>query len=128
MIYLFLSSRRRHTRCALVTGVQTCALPICFEGGQMPMHIRLPKVGFRSKTKNDTAEVMLYQLDTLEAGEIDFAALLAAKLVPSKAMRAKLVAKGEQIGRAPCSQRVCQYVYISLVDVSFKKKFLQKYF
>src|SRR3546814_7592667 len=66
-----------------------------FEGGQMPMHIRLPKVGFRSKTKNDTAEVMLYQLDTLEAGEIDFAALLAAKLVPSKAKRAKLVAKGE---------------------------------
>src|SRR3546814_2991403 len=28
-IYLFFSSRRRHTRCALVTGVQTCALPIC---------------------------------------------------------------------------------------------------
>src|SRR3546814_8056775 len=27
--YFFLSSRRRHTRCALVTGVQTCALPIC---------------------------------------------------------------------------------------------------
>src|SRR3546814_1244324 len=27
-VYLFLSSRRRHTRCALVTGVQTCALPI----------------------------------------------------------------------------------------------------
>src|SRR3546814_4553077 len=26
----FFSSRRRHTRCALVTGVQTCALPICF--------------------------------------------------------------------------------------------------
>src|SRR3546814_13048261 len=29
----FFSSRRRHTRCALVTGVQTCALPICNEGG-----------------------------------------------------------------------------------------------
>src|SRR3546814_3395265 len=28
--YFFFSSRRRHTRCALVTGVQTCALPICF--------------------------------------------------------------------------------------------------
>src|SRR3546814_6118471 len=27
--YFFFSSRRRHTRCALVTGVQTCALPIC---------------------------------------------------------------------------------------------------
>src|SRR3546814_2713977 len=29
-LFLFVSSRRRHTRCALVTGVQTCALPICF--------------------------------------------------------------------------------------------------
>jgi len=66
-----------------------------FEGGQMPMHKRLPKVGFRSKLKHDTAEVMLYQLDTLEAGEIDFAALRAAKLVPAKAKQAKLVKKGE---------------------------------
>ncbi len=66
-----------------------------FEGGQMPMHKRLPKVGFRSKLKHDTAEVMLYQLDKLEAGEIDFAMLLAAKLVPSKAKQAKIVLKGE---------------------------------
>src|SRR3546814_4703154 len=29
VMYFFFSSRRRHTRCALVTGVQTCALPIC---------------------------------------------------------------------------------------------------
>ncbi|MFH1600205.1 MAG: 50S ribosomal protein L15 [Pseudomonadota bacterium] len=66
-----------------------------FEGGQMPMYKRLPKVGFRSKLKNDTAEVMLYKLDTLEAGEIDFAALRAAKLVPANAKQAKLVKKGE---------------------------------
>src|SRR3546814_9135741 len=31
-MFLFFSSRRRHTRCALVTGVQTCALPICVAG------------------------------------------------------------------------------------------------
>src|SRR3546814_10414832 len=31
MFCFFFSSRRRHTRCALVTGVQTCALPICYE-------------------------------------------------------------------------------------------------
>src|SRR3546814_10906341 len=30
MFIIFISSRRRHTRCALVTGVQTCALPICY--------------------------------------------------------------------------------------------------
>ena len=65
-----------------------------FEGGQMPMQMRLPKVGFRSKLKNDTAQVMLYQLDKLD-GEIDFATLRAAKLVPSNAKRAKIVKKGE---------------------------------
>src|SRR3546814_1839001 len=32
LFYFFFSSRRRHTRCALVTGVQTCALPICAPG------------------------------------------------------------------------------------------------
>src|SRR3546814_5014169 len=38
-IFFFFSSRRRHTRCALVTGVQTCALPIC--DGLKPVHRRL---------------------------------------------------------------------------------------
>lgn len=66
-----------------------------FEGGQMPMQRRLPKIGFRSRTKNDTAEVLLYQLERLEAGEIDFAALRAAKLVPATAKQAKVVKKGE---------------------------------
>lgn len=65
-----------------------------FEGGQMPMHMRLPKIGFRSKLKADTAEVFLYQLDKLE-GDVDFAALRAAKLVPSSAKKAKIVKKGD---------------------------------
>ena len=66
-----------------------------FEGGQMPMHMRLPKIGFRSRIAGDTAEVLLYQLDRLDAGDMDFAALRAAKLVPSTAKRAKIVKKGE---------------------------------
>ena len=65
-----------------------------FDGGQMPLRKRLPKVGFRSKLKLDVAEVMLYQLDKLD-GDVDFAALRAAKLVPSTAKRAKIVKKGE---------------------------------
>ena len=65
-----------------------------FEGGQMPMQRRLPKIGFRSKMAKQSAEVMLYQLDKLD-GDIDFAALRAAKLVPSTAKRAKIVKKGE---------------------------------
>ena len=66
-----------------------------FEGGQLPMQRRLPKIGFRSKLLKDTAEVPLYLLDKLDAGTIDFAALRAAKLVPSSARRAKVMKKGE---------------------------------
>ncbi|QDA56675.1 50S ribosomal protein L15 [Thermomonas aquatica] len=66
-----------------------------FEGGQSPMQRRLPKIGFASKLKADTAEVLLYKLDALPAGDVDFAALRAAKLVPSTAKRAKVVVKGE---------------------------------
>jgi large subunit ribosomal protein L15 len=65
-----------------------------FEGGQMPMQRRLPKIGFRSMMSKDTAEVLLYQLDKLQ-GTVDFAALRAAKLVPSTAKQAKIVKKGE---------------------------------
>ena len=63
--------------------------------GKMPLKKRLPKVGFRSKLKNDTAEVLLYQLDKLDVAEVDFAVLRAAKLVPAKAKQAKIVKKGE---------------------------------
>ena len=66
-----------------------------FEGGQTPMQRRLPKIGFRSPIAKDAAEVLLYALDKLPAGEIDFAALRAAKLVPSTAKKAKVVVKGE---------------------------------
>jgi large subunit ribosomal protein L15 len=49
-----------------------------FEGGQMPLQRRLPKVGFRSKKKRDVSEVLLYQLDSLKADVVDFDALKAA--------------------------------------------------
>ena len=66
-----------------------------FEGGQMPMHMRLPKIGFHSKKAGDTAEVMLYKLESMKGDTIDFAALRAAKLVPAGAKRAKVVNRGE---------------------------------
>jgi large subunit ribosomal protein L15 len=66
-----------------------------FEGGQMPLQRRLPKVGFRSKLKNDVAEVALYQLDRLSGTDVDFAKLKAAGLIDARAKRAKLVKKGE---------------------------------
>jgi large subunit ribosomal protein L15 len=66
-----------------------------FEGGQMPLQRRLPKVGFRSKLKDDVAEVFLYQLSLIEGDVIDFPALQAANLVPTRARTAKIVKKGE---------------------------------
>lgn len=66
-----------------------------FEGGQMPLQRRLPKVGFRSRMAKDTAEVLLYQLERLEADTVDFSTLRDAKLVPSNAKYAKVVKKGE---------------------------------
>ena len=66
-----------------------------FEGGQMPLQRRLPKVGFRSKMKKDVSEVLLYKLDSLKADVIDFDALKAAGLIETRASRAKIVKKGE---------------------------------
>jgi large subunit ribosomal protein L15 len=66
-----------------------------FEGGQMPMQRRLPKVGFRSKMSRDVSEVLLYELDSVKGDTVDFAALKAAGLVHTRAVRAKVVKKGE---------------------------------
>ena len=66
-----------------------------FEGGQMPLQRRLPKVGFRSKKAIDSCEVLLYRLETLTVDVIDFEVLKAAGLIETRAMRAKIVKKGE---------------------------------
>jgi large subunit ribosomal protein L15 len=66
-----------------------------FEGGQMPLQRRLPKVGFRSKTKHDVCEVLLYRLEALDITVIDFATLKAAGLIDNRAESAKIVKKGE---------------------------------
>src|SRR3546814_3926689 len=87
----FFSSRRRHTRCALVTGVQTCALPISFElvsdyqpAGDQPAAIR-------------------ELVDTARAGERD--QVLLGVTGPGKTFT-----MAKEIGRASCRERVCQSV------------------
>src|SRR3982750_213270 len=65
-----------------------------FEGGQMPLQRRLPKVGFRSKKAHEVAEVLLYQLDALKGDAVDFDMLKAAGLVDKRAVRVKIVKKG----------------------------------
>jgi large subunit ribosomal protein L15 len=66
-----------------------------FEGGQMPIQRRMPKVGFRSKMKVSRAEVRLGELAKLDAAVIDLAALIAAGVVPAGTERAKVVLSGE---------------------------------
>jgi large subunit ribosomal protein L15 len=66
-----------------------------FEGGQMPLQRRLPKRGFISTSRYDTAEVRLSDLAKLPVTEIDFLALKAAGIVPSRASSAKVIKAGE---------------------------------
>src|SRR3546814_9587420 len=87
-LFFFFSSRRRHTRCALVTGVQTCALPICCGGGHVSFHVA-PEV------KDVTAYDLSQQMLDVVAGEA------AKRGLNNLATR--------QIGRASCRERVCQY-------------------
>ena len=66
-----------------------------FEGGQMPLHRRLPKRGFKSLTRATVAEVRLSDLQEMKASDIDLAALQAEKVVPRDALAAKVILAGE---------------------------------
>jgi large subunit ribosomal protein L15 len=66
-----------------------------FEGGQMPLQRRMPKVGFRSAMKKTRAEVRLSELNGIDAAVIDLAALKKAGIIPVFAEQAKVVLSGE---------------------------------
>ena len=66
-----------------------------FEGGQLPLQRRLPKRGFVSRSRNDTAEVRLSDLARLPVDEIDLLALKAAGMVPAIAKTAKVIKTGK---------------------------------
>jgi len=66
-----------------------------FEGGQMPLQRRLPKRGFVSLTRNDTAEVRLSDLQKMPVDEIDLLALKQAGVVPAATLTAKVMKSGE---------------------------------
>ena len=65
-----------------------------FEGGQMPLQRRMPKVGFRSAMKATRAEVRLDELAKVAAEIVDLAALKAANVVPAHTEVAKVVLSG----------------------------------
>ena len=68
---------------------------IGFEGGQMPIQRRLPKVGFSSRMARITAEIRLNELDKVEAEVVDINALKQARVITGHIKRAKVIASGE---------------------------------
>jgi large subunit ribosomal protein L15 len=66
-----------------------------FEGGQMPLQRRLPKRGFVSLTRNDTAQVRLSDLQKLPVDSIDLLALKQAGVVHPGALTVKVILCGE---------------------------------
>lgn len=66
-----------------------------FEGGQMPLQRRLPKRGFISMTRNDTAQVRLSDLQKMPVDDIDLLALKQAGVVHSDALNVKVILCGE---------------------------------
>jgi large subunit ribosomal protein L15 len=70
-----------------------------FEGGQMPLQRRLPKMGFRSRTAQSREEIRLNELNLVTGEVVDLAALLEAGLINRSTKTVKVIASGT-IGRA----------------------------
>ncbi len=66
-----------------------------FEGGQMPLQRRLPKIGFSSRVKKYSSEVTLYEISSLDSEVVDINALKTANLVPAFAKTVKVIKSGE---------------------------------
>lgn len=66
-----------------------------FEGGQMPLQRRLPKVGFSSRVGRETAEVRLHELEKVEGDVVDVLALKQANVINGSIKRVKVIASGE---------------------------------
>src|SRR3546814_6511532 len=102
----FFSSRRRHTRCALVTGVQTCALPIC-------QHNRLRLEPHTALDRHLEQRIVGHRQWSARIVELDGAAHALATADPAIVnveTAGPEAARMAKIGRASCRERVCQYV------------------
>ena len=65
-----------------------------FEGGQMPLQRRMPKVGFKSRMGRTRAEVRLSEIDKLDTDIIDLLSLKLANIVSQEAEQAKVILSG----------------------------------
>jgi len=66
-----------------------------FEGGQMPLQRRLPKIGFRSAMKASRAELTLSDLMRVSGAEVTLAGLIEANLVPESTKIVKIILSGK---------------------------------
>ena len=76
-----------------------------FEGGQMPLQRRLPKIGFVSRRARKSAEVRLSELSKVVGDVITMESLKTANIIGQQALRAKVIASG-QINKAVTLQGV----------------------
>jgi len=66
-----------------------------FEGGQMPLQRRLPKVGFVSPKAKSSAQICLHELEGVGDETVDLLRLKAANIIPQQTKRAKVIASGK---------------------------------
>src|SRR3546814_11410666 len=116
-VFVFFSSRRRHTSCALVTGVQTCALPISLK---VAIHAAAPcPVPVKQAMIDWWGPVLFEYYAGSEGNGMTF--ISSPDWLTHRGSVGRPIL-GAKIGRASCRERVCQYVYISVVAASLKKK------
>ncbi len=77
-----------------------------FEGGQMPLQMRLPKFGFTSRKSRFSAEVRLSEIETSGLDDISLKALVEANLVPAQTRKAKIFLSGELKRKVSIDQSV----------------------
>src|SRR3546814_8651665 len=93
-VIFFFSSRRRHTRCALVTGVQTCALPICCDPRFTEAARAVGRAWLVCCLPKEPCMISI-KVGGRRRGHYRFSFLAKSR---------------REIGRASCRERVCQYV------------------
>src|SRR3546814_1583780 len=111
--YCFISSRRRHTRCALVTGVQTCALPIWSAVGEVCFNTAI--TGYQEILTDPSYAGQIITFTFPHIGNVGTNSEDLETITPAArgcVLRADITepSNWREIGRASCRERVCQYV------------------